>query len=63
SPPTPEEEKVLHAIRLGFNTIDTLCASLGESACAITPLLARMQITGQITPDAGGYFSINCKER
>lgn len=60
-PPTPEEEEMLHAIRLGFNTIDTLCASLGKPACAITPLLSRMQIAGQITPDAGGYFSINHK--
>lgn len=60
--PTPEEEETLHAIRLGFNTIDTLCAALGKPACAITPLLARMQVTGQITPDAGGYFSINRKE-
>lgn len=46
---------------MGFNTIDTLCASLGKPACAITPLLSRMQIAGQITPDAGGYFSINHK--
>lgn len=63
APSTPEEEEILHAIRLGFNTIDTLCASVGKPACAITPLLSRMQITGKITPDAGGYFSINHKER
>lgn len=63
APPTPEEEEILHAIRLGFNTIDTLCASLGKPAAVITPLLSRMQITGQITPDAGGYFSVNHTER
>lgn len=63
APPTPEEEEILHAIKLGFNTIDTLCASLGKPAGAVTPLLTRMQITGQITPDAGGYFSINHRER
>lgn len=63
APPTPEEEEILHAIRLGFNTIDTLCASLGKPAGAITPLLSRMQITGQITPDAGGYFSVNHRGR
>lgn len=63
APPTPEEEEILHAIRLGFNTIDTLCASLGKPAGAVTPLLSRMQITGQITPDAGGYFSVNHRER
>lgn len=63
APPTPEEEEILHAIRLGFNTIDTLCASLGRPAGAITPLLSRMQITGQITPDAGGYFSVNHRGR
>ena len=60
-PPTAEEKEILHAVRMGFNTIDTLCASLGKPACAITPLLSRMQIAGQITPDAGGYFSINHK--
>lgn len=62
-PPTPEEEEILHAVRLGFNTIDTLCSSLGKPACAITPLLSRMQIAGQITPDSGGYFSINRRTR
>ena len=60
--PTLEEKEILHAIRLGFNTIDTLCTSLGKAAHTITPLLARMQIAGQITPDAGGYFSINSRE-
>lgn len=60
-PPTPEEEEILHAVKLGFNSIDTLCASMGKPACAITPLLSRMQIAGQIIPDAGGYFSINHK--
>ena len=60
--PTLEEKEILHAIRLGFNTIDTLCTSLGKAAHTITPLLAKMQIAGQITPDAGGYFSINSRE-
>lgn len=61
-PPTFEEKEILHAIRQGFNTIDTLCTSLGKAAYAITPLLVRMQIAGQIIPDAGGYFSINRRE-
>ena len=60
--PTLEEKEILHAIRLGFNTIDTLCTSLGKAAHIITPLLAKMQIAGQITPDAGGYFSINSRK-
>ena len=30
-PPTAEEKEILHAVRMGFNTIDTLCASLGET--------------------------------
>lgn len=60
--PTLEEKEILHSIRLGFNTIDTLCTSLGKAAHTITPLLAKMQIAGQITPDAGGYFSINGRE-
>ena len=60
--PTLEEKEILHAIRMGFNTIDTLCTSLGKAAHTITPLLAKMQIAGQITPDAGGYFSINSRE-
>lgn len=59
APLSEEEKKILHSIRLGFNTIDTLCASMGKAAHIITPLLTRMQITGHITPDAGGFFSIN----
>lgn len=58
-PLSPEEEEILHSVRLGFNTIDSLCASLGKPAFAVTPVLSRLQIAGRITPDAGGYFSIN----
>lgn len=59
SPVTPEEKDILHAIRQGFNTIDSLCAAMGQPAYAVTAHLAKMQIAGQITPDSGGYFSIN----
>lgn len=57
APLTHEEEEILRSIRLGFNTIDTLCTSLGKPAFAVTPLLSRLQIAGLVTPDAGGYFS------
>lgn len=59
APLSPDEEEILHSVRLGFNTIDALCASLGKPAFTVTPLLSRLQIAGRITPDAGGYFSIN----
>ncbi len=58
-PLTDEEKQLLHAIRQGFNTIDALCAAMGLPPHAITATLARLQIAGKITPDAGGYFSIN----
>lgn len=58
-PITREEEEVLHAIRQGFNTIDSLCSSLGQPAHAVTGSLAKLQIAGRVTPDSGGYFSIN----
>ena len=58
-PITREEEDVLYAIRQGFNTIDSLCSSLGLPAHAVTVRLARLQIAGRVTPDSGGYFSIS----
>lgn len=58
-PITREEEEVLHAIRQGFNTIDSLCSSLGQPHTPSRGSLARLQIAGRVTPDSGGYFSIN----
>ncbi len=58
-PLTDDEKQLLHCIRQGFNTIDTLCAAMGLPPHAITATLARLQIAGTITPDTGGYFSIN----
>lgn len=58
-PLTREEERLLHTVRQGFNTIDALCAALDQPACAVTACLSRLQIAGRLIPDAGGYFSIS----
>lgn len=56
-PLTPEEKEILQAIKLGFNTIDTLCSFRGQAAHIITGHLAKLQIAGRVIPDAGGYFT------
>ncbi len=56
---TPEEEQLIQSIRRGFNTIDTLCPAMGMPPHMITAALARLQIAGKVSPDAGGYFSVN----
>ncbi len=54
-----DEQTVLTAIRRGYNTIDSLCTALGLPAYELTPILAKLQIGGHITPDPGGFFFIN----
>lgn len=51
--PTLEEKEILHAIRLGFNTIDTLLHLSGKSGAYHHPAFGQKQLQGKLlrTPE------------
>lgn len=51
-----ESRLVLEAMVAGHDTLDALCAALGQGAHCITPTLMRLQIQRLVTPLPGGRF-------
>ncbi len=57
--PIPESYRSLaDAIKRGNDTLDALCAALGQGAYELTPLLMRMQVEGFLVPLPGGRYAL-----
>jgi len=54
--PPEATDEILAAIHAGHDTLDTLCAALGQPAHALTPQIMRLQVMRRIIPLPGGKY-------
>lgn len=54
--PGDEGGEIVEAVRAGHETLDQLCAALGQPASALTPLLMQLVIARRLTPQPGGRY-------
>lgn len=54
--PGDEGREILEAVRAGHETLDQLCAALGQPASALTPLLMQLVIARRLMPQPGGRY-------
>ncbi len=55
--PAEDADEILQVLSAGHDTLDALCAALGQGAHSITPQLMRLQIERRIIPLPGGRFA------